>query len=490
MIPSILGDSIEVGAGAPPRVSLRSGRVTSPVPPGDPAFDAYVQRCLRTWSVDVELESGEYVIGCRLMTTQGNSREGIRRMPRLPSIGEGAAVIPGDLVVVGFLNGSIEAGLVLGYFNPSIHSSVSADDLEQSQMTSRRADEVQERYEHSDLSDPTGPAITSVVTRNDGLNLEREHGGEMLVNGVRLSSMHLERHVGGRNIDTEQMVSVDPTTKATIRTSNTAASDLRSMHAVQGPDGLSVVAYQDLQAQVIQLTHQVKELSKLVVSSDKAERLLVQHETPKLVTTMISDSDSRTVQMLAEDVAAKTKGGWSVGPKGEVLLRRLDASGKETIIQLNEDNTLTIQVPSGPTIYLDESDVLVTSGGSSITVSEDDGISLITKGGTMITAQDDAVVVSGDACTIATQSVHLKTGGLLVGASQAGAQRVPSAERLLARMIQVETALKTLALWCRTHTHPVAGTAAAPSTLVLSPSASPSGLFNLVTDTIKSIKGV
>lgn len=488
MIPSILGDVAEVSMGATPRVSLRSGRVTSPVPPDDPAFDAYVQRCLRTWSVDVELDSGEYVIGCRLMTMQGNSREGVRRMPRLPSLGEGAAIVPGDLVVVGFLNGSVEAGLVLGAFNPSIHSSVSADDLEESQMTSRRADEVQERYEHSDITDPT--AITSVVNRNDGLNLEREHGGDMIVDGVRLSAMHLERHVGGRNIDTEQVVSVDTTTKATIRTSNKAASDLRSMHAVQAPDGLSVVAYQDLQAQVIQLTHQVKELSKLVVSSDKAERLLLQHETPKLVTTVISDSDSKTVQMLAEDVAAKTKGGWSVGPKGEVLLRRLDANGKETIIQLNQDNTLTIQVPSGPTIYLDENDVMVTSGGSSITVSEDDGISLITKKGTMITAQDDAVVVSGDACTIATKTVHLKTGGLLVGASQAGAQRVPSAERLLARMIQVETALKTIALWCRTHTHPVAGTAAAPSTQVLSPSASPSGLFNLVTDTIKSIKGV
>lgn len=491
-MPAILGSLNMVNpSGTAPRWELRSGRVSSPVPVTSPDYQGYVDRCLRTWSVDVQLESGEYLIGCRVVSMQGNDREGVRRLPRLPAIGRDGSTIAGDAVVVGFLNGFAGAPTVLGALSPAVSSSSTADSQEAVQVTTRDPHEIQDRVEFVDISYPTRDLITSVMTRNNGYNVEHEHRGETLVDGEPRAAQRLERHFGGRSVELEHRVEVDADTTALIRESNQNALELRSIHAVNAPSGMSSVIVSDLEAKVLQLTQQVENLATLVLRSNQGSQLLLQQETDALRTTIYADSDTKTVGLLAEDRSASTRAGWSIGPRGELLLRRIDGSNRETKIELNDDNSLTIQTPTGPTVHLGTDEVLVTSGGSTVRVSEDDGISVLTSDGkSSIVATDDSLVVTGPTATIKAATVHLQTGAMLVGDSAAGAQRVPSAERLAQRMLTIETALRALSTWAQTHTHTSAspGVSTGPS-LAPAPTA-PTGLFNLNTDTLKSVKGV
>lgn len=476
--------------GSASRAFLVTGRVASPVDPRDPQFEDYASRCLRTWSVDVQLDSGEYLQSCRIVSLQGNPREGNRRLPRLPQVTASGETLPGDTVILGFLHGAVAAPVVLGALTPIIDPGLNLDELEATQMTTRDVNEQQNRIEFVDATDKEAPLITSHTERSTGMMVETEHRGEMRIDGDRRVAQYLERRRGGRDIEMEQMVEVDETTTASVRTSNRAAADLKSMHAVKGTKGTAMVVVEDLQARVLQLTQQVNELSKLVVRSSEAESLLLQQETKDLRTTAYSDSDSKTVGVLAEDLTARTRAGWSIGPRGELVLRRLNARSGETKIEFNDDDSLTIQIPSGPTVHLEREEVLITAGSSSARISDDDGVSLLTKGGSMISAFDDSVVVTAPECTINSRNIHLSTGSVLIGQTPAGAFRLPAAERLQVNMLKIELALKSLVAWARTHTHPVAGPVAGPSASPLPPTASPSNLFNLATDTLKSLKGV
>jgi hypothetical protein len=173
------------------------------------------------------------------------------------------------------------------------------------------------------------------------------------------------------------------------------------------------------------------------------------------------------------------------------MLRRIDQTGKQTRVALNDDNSLTLQTPGGESVHLDDQAVLVTSSGSSIRVAEDTGISVRAADGAMLTV-DDGVTLSGENITLAATKLHLKTGGILIGDIPAGAQSIPSAERLLVRMTQIEVALRTLSTWARAHVHTSSapGSPTSPPVTPLPSTASPTGLFNLVTDTLKSLKAV
>lgn len=478
--------------GSDRRPYLTTGRVTAPMEPGHPDFKGYTERCLRSWSVDVILDTGEYLQSCRVMSVQGNQREGLRRLPRLPQVTASGEVIPGDSVVVSFLHGAAGVPVILGTIAPLPDPELKLDDLEQVQVTTRDPNERQDRHEYIDLNDPEKPLITAHMTRSTGLMVETEHSGVQRIDGKVRSAQALERRKGGRDVETEQMVEVDDTTTAALRTSNKAGATLRQMHAVKGSEGTAMVIIEDLKAQVLQLTHQVNELSKLVIKSDKADALLLQQETKDLRTTVYSDSASKTVGVLAEDLNSRTRAGWSIGPKGELIVRRLNASSGDTKIEFNDDDSMTLQVPSGPTVHLEKNEVLVTSGSTSVRVSDTEGVNMVTKGGTMVSAFDDAVVVTAPAVTLNAGNVHLSTGSVLVGQSAAGAFTLPAAEKLQVKMAQIEAALKTLAVWARTHVHTSTppSTPTSPSVIPLPPSASPSNLFNLATDTLKSIKGV
>lgn len=491
MIPSILGMPTSVSSDGPaPRNAIRTGRVTSPVDPTDAKYESYVERCLKMWTVDVELDSGEILLGCRVLSSQGNGREGVRRLPRLPQVGADGTVIPGDHVVVAFLNGAIEGPVVLGTLTPMLDPNTPLDEIEASHIATKDINEVQSRQEFVDLTDKRGPLVMATMERNTGKDHEFEHRGQMWVDGQARASQLLERSSGARNLLTEQMVEVNETTTALVHASNTEARELRTIHSVDAPAGKSSLTIEDLEAKVLQLTQQVEALGTLVLRSDNAKRLMLQQETDALRTSIISDSDSKMVTLVVEDRQAGTRSGWTIGKDGEVALRRVDSSGRETGITILKDSTVTVQSATGSTVHLGQGEVIVTSGGSSVNISDTDGVSLMTKGGSMVSAFDDSVVVTAPQTTINAGSVHLSTGAVLIGSSAAGAQRVPSAERLQAQMLRIEAALRAIQVWARTHTHPVAGTVAGPSPVVLSPTAAPTNLFNLVTDTLKTLKGL
>jgi len=464
--------------------------VVAPCDPSDAKYQDYVKRCLATWSVDVELENGEYIPNCRVLSLQGNSREGVRRLPRLPSPGADKSIVPGDLVVVGFLNGFADAPVVLGTLSAVTHPNIPADTQESAQVTTKDINEAQDRLEYIDWSNKRRPLVTSTMTRNTGLRHEFEHKGEQWVGGQPVMAQRLERSLGGRSIEKEQTVEVDKNTVAIVRESNRNGMDLRDAHIVRSSAGTSSVTVEDLQAQVLQLTQQVAELSKLVVRSDKGETLFLQQETPKLRTTMVSDSNSKTVTVLAEDRQQNTRAGWTLGSGGSVTLRRNSSGKAETTVSLNTDDTITIQSATGPTIHLDNTDVLVSSGKATVTVSESAGVSLVTKEGTSISVVDDAITLAGQTCTINAPQIHLAGGSILLGPSTGIRNSLVSAERLNVRMAAIELALRTLATWCKNHIHPVSGPVAGRSLLPMLPTATPSVMINLVTDTLRTTKGV
>lgn len=469
---------------------LRTGQVVSPIPVDDPDYDGYVSRCLRTWSVDVLTDSGDYLPNVRVINAQGNSREGTRTLPRLPSLGVNGEEIPGDLVVVAGLYGSMDYSVVLGTLCPYIEADISADEQEAEMVTTRDINETISRKEYVDTSYQR-PLYMATTTRNSGLDLEHEHAGEVLVDGEPRLSHRLERVHAARSVDLEHRVQVNAGTLATIRESNTDALDVKRIHAVKSDEGVSTVTIADLQAQVLQLAHKVQELGELVMMSDKGKMAQIEHTSGPHHVLIFSDAPSKTVSTLVEDRDADTQGQWLIGPKGEVLIRRVDKDGKQTRIALNDDNTLTIQTPGGESIHLDDQAVLVTSSGSSLKVAEDTGVTMTAKDGAVVTVDED-ITLNANNLSLAGAAIHLKTGGLVVGDTLAGAQSIPSAERMLQRMIQIEVALRTIGTWAQSHTHTATsvGAPTTPPNIPLPSTATPTGLFNLITDTIKSIKAV
>lgn len=489
MLPSIL--TATKANGLPPRYSLRTGRVVAPVGVDDANYEAYVQRCLKQWSVDVELDSNEYLVGCRVLSMQGNEREGVRRLPRLPRRGANGSILPGDIVLVAFLNGYTDSAVVLGTLSPAEHApDVSTDDLEAFQLTTKDLNEVQDRLEYLDTSDPINPLVTATMTRNTGLMRESEHAGETWVDGQARKAHLLERSFAGRSIETEHRVEVDGSTNAVLRTSDRDAKDLRQVHAVETETGVSSVIVEDLQAKVLSLTQQVEQLSSVVLRSMEGKQLMLQQETPGLRTTAVSDSTTKTVSLLVEDRTANARAGWTIGPKGELILRRSGSDNKETTLTLTEDGNLMLQTPGGASVLIDDEDVLVSTGTASITVSEDAGVHLATKQGTRVTMTDDAVAVIGPACTVQAGSVHLKTGGLLVGDSAAGAKFVPDALKVEQAVRVLQQQMASLVSAFNTHTHPT-GSPGSPTLITARQATSPPpNLFLAQRDSLKTIKGV
>lgn len=98
---------------------FRLGQVASPFAPDDAGFGAYVTQCLKSWSVDVVLNTGEYLVSCRIVVPQGNEREGVRRMLKFPTQSYDRTYWLGDQVVIGYLEGNGMAPIILGCLYPA-----------------------------------------------------------------------------------------------------------------------------------------------------------------------------------------------------------------------------------------------------------------------------------------------------------------------------------------------------------------------------------
>jgi hypothetical protein len=466
------------------RPYLSAGRVTSPVPPSHEDFEKYERRCQETYTVDVMLDSGEYVSSCRVSAPQSGGTEGERKLPGLPDIDHPY----GDSVVVAFLYGSTRGPVILNSLTPTgefTGSPVDPEDMARFGLASPR--ERQRRSDFVDRNDPARPTV-SHVERTDGPSHETEHVGEVREGDYILRSAQLERNVAGRDIEAEQVVQVDENTRAVVRDSNQAGTNLSHIHAVQTRAGTSSVTVEDLQAQVLQLTHQVEALGRMVMRSDQVNQsLTLQHETPQLRTTATSDGPTRSVSLIAEDLTANSRAGLTIGHTGSLVLRRSGADNKESFIVLNRNGSITIRTPHGPSIQLDQDQVTITSGQASFLVSED-GISSVTKLGGVLNI-DSSVIMGGDNVIMDTDMVHMKAGSILAGDTALGtAKYVPDATKVVNAVNTLARQLRDLTLRFNTHTHPVAGTAASPTLQQASLGAQVQ--MNVQIDSLKTVRGV
>lgn len=488
--------TMAVGEPRTTRGFLRAGHIVSPVDPitSPSDFAAYVDRCLKTWCVDVLTDSGEYLSGCRLLAPPGNIREGMRRMYRFPRVTAQGTVTKGDYVVVAHLHGLHVAPVVLGALHASYRLQATPDEIEAQAAHVRDPNEWQDRHDHVDLTDPIKPLVSSTTTRNAGRYQEFEHVSETDVEGMTLRAHRFERHDAARSIQIEQVVEVDATRSNILRESNENAEDVRSVHVVQGTAATATVTVEDLAAQVLQLTQVVKDVQKLVVRSDGAKQLLLQQDTEQLRLTALSDADSRTFTVLHEDVDQETQAALTFGRNSAVTLRRSDHGTPEQYVSLNPDGSVSLKSSKGATIHLDDDEVMITSKGSTVLVSETNGVSVSTTGGSTVSVVDDAVVVAAPSCTINAGNIHLNGGVVRTGQSPMGAYGVPAIETLYANLMNIELAVKALFLHAKTHTHaltaPSSGAPTTPTPMPV-PGTAPSHFLPtaIATDALKSLRG-
>lgn len=486
------------------RTTLRTGRVTSPVSPaGNPKdFQAYVDRCLRTWSVDVLLDSGEYVPYCRIVSPQSNGREGLRRMFRMPMaataaggssvVGEGTTTF-GDLVVVGFVNGQTGSPVVLGSLTPMMSTTASADVMESAAVTTTDVTEWQDRHDHLNLDDPTNPLPSSTMARDTGLTRETEHQTQTRVNGQVVAAHILDRDLAARSTEHEQVVQGESGVTGVIRRSNTEAQDLTHLHSTIAGDASASVVIEDLKAQVLQLTQQMSTLYKLVLRSDQAKTLTVQQHAESFQLTVVSDAESKTATLLHEDLDEHTQGGLTLAPSSQVVLRRSTNGSPESVVMLNADGSITLRSASGTAVHLDQNDVLITSKSTTVLVSETNGVSVTTKGGSVLSIEDDSMVMTAPAVTVRTPQLHLNSGVVRVGDTGGAGSGVPVIETLYTKLGKVETAISSLYSWAASHTHTATGSTSPTTPPTSRPAGSaPVGQFNEGTaqgDALQTFRG-
>lgn len=490
-------NTVPVDFNLPPAMhSLRAGRVTSPFDPrrADEVeeYRAYIERCLKTWTVDVLLDTGQYLSAVRVMQVQGNGREGLRRMPRFPRFIPDQEVELGDEVIVAFLNGQPLAPIVIGTLAPPRNSLADFDTLSGQYATTTDENEWQDRHDYLDTSKPKTLG-SHTATRDSGINREQEHFVDTWVNDIQLHSHVLEKDAKARTLEYEHYVQTGETTASSVRTTNENATNLRSLQVVKQEAGTNKLTLESLEAKVLSLSLEVETLGKLLVKATEGKQLLVQQSTDDATFTMAVSNPSKSMGVLMQDKTAGTTAGLNVAAEGLTTLKRVTSDGKQSEFFLDKDGSVLIRSAEGSTVLLDQGELVVTSGKSTVHVKDDGGVTLTAAGGTMVTVQDDAVMLTAPAVTLAAEMVHLQ-GQVVVGSGlPSGLQGfVPDTEQLYQKLARLADDVMNLTVWATTHMHPSAppGPPTPPAVPPAFPSLlSPQILASVVPDSLKSFRG-
>lgn len=492
-----LMNSVPVDFNLPPAMhSLRTGRVTSPFDPRKPdeveEHRMYVERCLKTWTVDVLLDTGQYLSAVRVMQLQGNGREGLRRLPRFPRFIPDQEVEQGDEVVVAFLHGQPLAPIVVGTLTPPRNSQADFESLQSEYATTTDENEWQDRHDYLDTSKPkTLGAHTS--TRDTGLNRDVEHVVDTWIDDQERHSHVLQRDSKARSLEYEHFVQTGEGLGASVRTTDEDATTLRTLHVVKDAEGTGKVTLESLQAKVLSLALEVEQMGKLLVKATEGQQLMVQQTTQESTFTMAVSNPGKSVGLLMQDSQANTSAGVNIGPEGATTLKRIDGESKVSEVFLDTDGSVMLRSKEGSTVLLDEQEVLITSGRSTVHVGDNGGISITSAGGALVTVQDDAVMVTAPAITLASDLVHLQ-GQVIVGSGAPSGQQgfVPDTQQLYQKLAQLANDVSNLTIWASTHMHPTAAVGLPSPPVIVPPVPSllaPQILASVIPDSLKAFRG-
>lgn len=447
--------------------SLVQGRVASPVSPlGDPVkFDEYVDYCLKTWTVDVVLDDGRYLAGCRIVVPQGNEREGIRRMFKFPRDDFKESAWLGDKVVVGFIGGNINSPVVLGCLYPIPLGTSIEEDLvstaNSGHFLTPDHNEWRERHDFVDYDNPDNPLPAHTETRDSALNTTRVHETLNSTTGEAKDNTRNFVSYTDTNADTleyeHSVESGDLSNRTTnsVFKSDTSARDLYQTHSVKDGQLTSTVTFQDLAASLIQLFQSVEtapgEHSTLGAKSD-GDTVVVSHETSHHLFTLIVDALAKNFSLTKVDKDNNSNASIGLHANSKVVIRRASDGGEDSWVVLDSDGTVTAQSSFGSAIRLSNGRVYIKSGQSSVTLDNVNGIVAVSGDGAMLSLKNGSTVVSGTALTVQAESVALTSGAIRIGPSGTG-NSIPSTQQLYSKLEKLESRLKQFEVWASTHRH-------------------------------------
>lgn len=485
---------------------LRVGQVASPVSPIKDAqtFDTYIQQCLRTWTVDVVLDDGSYLYACRIVTPQGNTREGLRRMFKFPRQDLSERHWVGDRVVVGFLEANAATPVVLGALFPiSITADPTATLAEAAKQVFVTPDqnEWRDRHEVIDYTDSTNPLPAHTERRDSGKKVEevQEVFEAPVAGSPSDNTRNLVREFSdsAKTITHEHAVESggkDHRTINTVYTSDKAAKDLLASHQTQTTDGNSFTAnvtYQDLEARTLNLQHQVQVLTdvvnSLIMHSDQAQLLTVSHETFGQSVLIRSDGAHNNLSVVKRDKSDNSNASLQMSAHSVVVLRRSSNGQPDAWVVLDADGNAIVQSAFGSSVRLAKESAVVRSGGSSVLINDSQGIEAVSKDGGSFTLNGDAATVTAASVAVKASAITMATGALRVGAGAGNTSMIPATEKVYSRLTTLENRLADFEKWALTHFHSSNGVRPATA-----PNIGPTGSFspaNAQGDSLVSMKG-
>lgn len=497
-----MGRPLHVSASSTTGSGLITGRVTVPVSPMDDeeAYQKYVKRCYKTWTIDVVTDDGRYFKGCRIMMPSGNSREGFRRLFRMPRPKKGDIHYVGDAIILGFLHGSAAAPVVMGALNPPRNPAYTFTELEEEFATTRppedwkAPEEWQDRHDFLDLAKEDDPVASHTLTRDTAVDRDVEHKTIRWIGEEKLKAHVVSRDREARAVEREHYVELKPDNEefAVVRSSNTSATDLRTHHEVLRDDLISSVTYEDLAAKVLQLTQLVEGMQKVILRSENGETLLLQQETERLRLTAASSSLDKKVGLIHEDLNAGSRAGFTISEESEFTLRRASKGKPEAFVMFSKDGSVTVRSQGGASVRLTADDLLLTSKKATVTISESQGVCAVSAGGAMVSVRDNAVTVAAPAISLAAGMVHLATGAARIGSSSRGTHGVPSIEILHSKLQRLERDVEGLKKHAKSHKHRAQGPSSPTSAPMSKPSPGSAVLFrngSAKTDALKTLRG-
>lgn len=463
---------------------LRLGQVACPAPNGTPEHAAYIDYCLRTWTVDVVLEGGEYLPACRLMTPQGNDREGFRRMlkfPRAvePTADEGPVTTTitnlGDRVIVAFLNGYVLTPVVLGTLFPTaIDPDTSIplageEGVEATTYVTTSADEWRDRHEVVDHSVPENPRVAYTDRRDTGASTHVEHvvvhaGATATDPSENVEARALTSSEGARTLAREHRVERregGAVLTDMVQHADVDARQITYRHAVQETADLTHhVLVQDLGAKVLRLEQVVQEqaglINQLLLHSAEGARVTLHHRTgdattPDHTATIVSDG---TTQHLAL-VKTTPDGSASLAFEADssVVLRCAPVGQPDSWLVMEEDGTINLHSATGASLRLSQGVASVRSGGASVVV-RDEQVSALTSDGGYFTLSGASAVLGAAQVTVNAPRLALQSGVVRVGSTGGGAHLIPAADVLYPKLNGLERRVARLEGAMMLHTHP------------------------------------
>ena len=468
---------------------LRRGRVALP----SRSVDEYIEFCIKNWSVDVVLESGDYVPQAKILTPQLNFREGIRRMLKFPVSlvdGQRETFHLGDEVVIAFLDGQPDRPVILGSmfsFLPTDGDNSTVEDLATRNFLPETKDQHRDRHEVIDYADEANPLQSYTDERNDAKTVRKDHlttdAGTAIEDNKEFRVIDLDTEA--KVLDHEHTVESgdqNERTIDTVRSQDLNARDLKSTHTTQERDGDTLlehsVEFSDEQAKTLKFKHIVDldgtKKNELFAKSDLANEVLVQHETENMLIMILSNPDQTQFSLVQMDKINGTSSSIVLEVNSQVTIRRQGSDGDAWIV-LDSSGQIILRSEKGATVLLGDDRVTLQTLNSSVSISDAEGITAVSAFKSHVAITKDGVSLGGENVILNSDVIHLQSGVVRVG--DQGLRLIPDSAALARKIKQIEANLRALWNKYKLHKHISAGGGKPTSPTVPSPGNAPGDVF-------------